>query len=139
MLRLLPNPPEASNNNEQFELEAIKKQLKVELVELGVEVAERTDLGELNGEIQAKLNYYKSKKSQIIKKEDELVFLESRSKLNSLLQEIISREKSISIEEEHIRSLNDKLSKNKEELKKIVDESDAMKLWLDEHHLDFGV
>ena len=37
MLRLLPNPPEASNNNEQFELEAIKKQLKVELVELGVD------------------------------------------------------------------------------------------------------
>lgn len=121
------------------EISSIQNSISNKLVELGAEVAERTDLGELNGEIQAKLNYYKSKKSQIIKKEDELVFLESRSKLNSLLQEIISREKSISIEEEHIKSLNDNLEKNKDELKKVVDESSAMKLWLDEHHLDFEV
>ena len=37
MLRLLPDLPGSANNNEQFKLEAIKKQLKVELVELGVD------------------------------------------------------------------------------------------------------
>lgn len=119
------------------EISTYQNSISYQLVELGAEIAERSDLGEVNDEIQAKLDLYKSKKLEITKKEKELLFLENRQKLTAMSQEIISREKSINIEEEHIVSLNNQLDRSKEELNKIVEKSAAMKLWLDEHHSDF--
>lgn len=119
------------------EISTYQNSISYQLVELGAEIAERSDLGEVNDEIQSKLDLYKLKKLEITKKEKELLFLENRQKLTALSQEIISREKSINIEEEHIVSLNNQLDRSKEELNKIVEESASMKLWLDEHHLDF--
>ena len=37
MLRILPDPTDVSNNDDHFSLQEVKKQLKVELVELGVD------------------------------------------------------------------------------------------------------
>ena len=37
MLRLLPELPESSNNNDNFELEKLKKELKIQMFELGVD------------------------------------------------------------------------------------------------------
>lgn len=111
--------------------------ISVKLVELGYEVASTEDLDIDKEEIQAKLDSFNSIKAKITIKNDSLFFLENRVKQTVLQKEISSITNSIKIEEDHIKTLTDKLGKDREDLSKMSDESSELDLWLTEHHVDF--
>lgn len=106
------------------------------LVILGFYVADCTDLNLDNIEILGKLEYFNKKKENIRKKETELYYLESKVKQSNLLKEILDRENIIKIEGEHIKTLRDKLEKNKADLNILNQESEIMSKWLSDNQID---
>lgn len=103
------------------------------LVELGLYIAE-SDL-EYEGAIKTKKDNYLAKQKEIVDKEKELLYLEKEQENRVLLNEIKEREESFRIEEEHIASLNKRLEEHRQELERVIGESEALEIWLKENSL----
>ncbi|MGL1892349.1 MAG: hypothetical protein OCD02_12025 [Spirochaetaceae bacterium] len=106
------------------------------LVELGYFIAGKKDFLSENSEVSTKLEIYNQKKTELERKDEELVYFEKKVKLTKMDKEISERKVSISRELEHIAICQEKLSTHEAGLESLKEESNNLKSWLESNSFE---